>query len=76
MKKTDVVSVARTTSSYSGGKILSKGLEWESDLFRKYGMPSLSNRISEEYAKDRLPVTISAEKGDCMLFLPYNAVVS
>ena len=76
LKKTDVVSVARTTSCYSGGKIVSQGLEWESDLFRKDGMPSLSNRISEEYAKERLPVTITAEKGDCMLFLPYNAVVS
>ncbi|MBQ5999624.1 MAG: thiamine diphosphokinase [Treponema sp.] len=76
LKKDDVVSVSRTTAEYSGGKIFSEGLEWEADLFRMEGMPSLSNRISSEYAKNRMPVRISVQDGDFMLILPHNAVVT
>ncbi len=40
------ISVARVPSFYSGGSIETDGLEWESRVFRKEGMPSISNRIA------------------------------
>ncbi|MBQ1949034.1 MAG: thiamine diphosphokinase [Treponema sp.] len=76
LKKDDYVSVARLTSSYSGGWVVSSGLEWESMLFRSRGMPSISNRISSESAKSRLPVKIRAEETPFLLILPHNAVVN
>lgn len=71
----DYISVARTNGSRSGGKIISDGLEWESDLFRKEGMPSLSNRISEKAFAANKKVSIKVDEGDFILILPVTAKV-
>lgn len=76
LKAQDYVSVARLSKAYTGGKAVSSGLEWESTMFRKEGMPSISNRISSEYSKARLPVKIKAKEESLLLILPYNAVVT
>ena len=76
LKKTDVISIARTTRQYDKGQIRSEGLEWEGQLFRKSGIPSLSNRISEESAKNRLPVRLTAEGADFIVIAPHSAVVT
>lgn len=75
LKKEDYVSIARPTSSYDKGCCVTEGLEWGGELFRKKGMPSVSNRISKEFLKSRLPLKIKAENGDFLLILPLNAVV-
>ena len=71
----DMISVARTTQSRTGGSITSEGLEWEYGLFRKKGMPSLSNRISSEFFAARKSVRISVEEGCFILILPVTATV-
>lgn len=71
----DYISVARPSGSRAGGKIISDGLEWESEVFRKEGMPSLSNRISDKaFAADK-KVSIKVEEGDFILILPVTAKV-
>lgn len=71
----DYISVARPSGSRAGGKIISEGLEWESELFRKEGMPSLSNRISDKaFAADK-KVSIKVEEGNFILILPVTAKV-
>ncbi|WP_315330404.1 thiamine pyrophosphokinase [Treponema socranskii] len=74
LKRSDIVSVARTTSSRTGGKLVSHGLFWEN--FRREGMPSISNRISENYFTARKPVTFSACETDFLLILPLSARVT
>lgn len=76
LKKSDYVSVSRVTRNYGEGTVETRGLEWEGDLFRKSGMPSVSNRISGEYAKNRAAVTLRAVDADFLLFLPHTAVVT
>lgn len=76
LKKDDMISFARISSDYSRGKAFSTGLKWESNLFRKKGMPSLSNRISDDYAKSRLPVKIKALESPMLLILPYTALLT
>jgi thiamine pyrophosphokinase len=70
----DPVSVART-SSYTGGSIHSEGLVWESDLFRKKGMPSISNKISSSYLQDKKPVILSAEGNAVLVIIPFSSSV-
>ncbi len=60
--KNDVISILRTSKSRSGGKIESNGLFWESDKFRKEGIPSLSNR-----ALDENPIELFVFEGEFVL---------
>ena len=66
----DMISLARTTASRTGGKVHSEGLLWEYDTFRPEGMPSISNRISPEYFEGKKPVRISVGEGRFLLILP------
>ena len=75
LKAGDVISVARAFGKNHGGKIRSQGLEWESSLFRKKGMPSVSNTIKEEWAKKSLPVKIDFLRGSFVLIAPLFASV-
>lgn len=54
ISKKDNISISRLSSSRTKGKIISENLEWESNLFRKKGMPSLSNRIKENQKEIKL----------------------
>lgn len=76
LKAGDIISIARAFGKNSGGKIRSQGLEWESSLFRKNGMPSVSNTIKEEWAKKSLPVKIEFLRGSFVLIAPLGAAVS
>ncbi|MGP1458361.1 MAG: thiamine pyrophosphokinase [Treponema sp.] len=72
----DAVSVSRTSHSRKGGSLQSEGLEWESPLFRKNGMPSLSNRISKDFFAAGKPVTLRADGADFLVIAPYSALVT
>ena len=74
LKRNDIVSVARTAFSRTEGKLVSHGLFWEN--FRREGMPSISNRISENCFTTRKPVTLSACEADFLLILPLSASVT
>ncbi|MCR5763278.1 MAG: thiamine diphosphokinase [Treponema sp.] len=73
LKINDRISIARTTDSYESGSIKTEGLEWESPLFRRRGMPSISNRISNEYEKKGKPVRITVMDGKFLVIMPVNA---
>lgn len=70
------VSVARASKGFRGGKIMTRGLEWESRVFRKRGMPSISNTISLEYFKEKRPVEFCFKRGAFVLILPISAKIS
>lgn len=76
LKKDDCVSIARTTNARTGGKISSSGLMWESNVFRKEGMPSISNRISDSYLSENKAVEINVAEGDFVLIVPLSAKVT
>lgn len=71
----DVVSVARTTNSRTGGALCSHGLVWEYDCFRAAGMPSVSNRIAPSCYERQEDVHISVQEGEFVLILPLTARV-
>lgn len=71
----DVVSVARTTNSRTGGALCSHGLCWEYDCFRAAGMPSVSNRIAPSCYERQEDVRISVQEGEFVLILPLTARV-
>ncbi len=75
LKAGDVISVARAFGKNHGGKIRSQGLEWESFLFRKNGMPSVSNTIKEDFARQGKPVQIDFSRGSFVLIAPLFASV-
>lgn len=75
LKTGDVISVARAFGKNHGGKIRTQGLEWESSLFRKNGMPSVSNTIKEEWARQDKPVQIDFLRGSFVLIAPLFASV-
>lgn len=75
LKTGDAISVARAFGKNRGGKIRSQGLEWESSLFRKNGMPSVSNTIKEEWARLGKPVKIDFLRGNFVLIAPLFASV-
>ena len=75
LKAGDIISVARAFGKNHGGKIRSQGLEWESSLFRKKGMPSVSNTIKEEWARQNKPVQIDFLRGSFVLIAPLFASV-
>ncbi|MCQ2610124.1 MAG: hypothetical protein MJ169_00100 [Treponema sp.] len=69
-KETDPVSVIRPDRFNSKYKnrakfrdIKSTGLVWESDLFRKSGCISLSNRVKPEFIENRKGAEISVKNG-------------
>ncbi len=72
----DMISLARTTASRTGGNLYSEGLFWEYGGFRKEGMPSISNRISPAYFESGKPVKIEARAGNFVLILPTKASVT
>ncbi len=72
----DAISIARSNGSRSGGKIEDKGLEWGCKVFRKDGMPSISNRISKRYFEKHLPVQLTFYEGCFILMLPLTASVA
>lgn len=74
LKADDIISVSRTSKARSRGSLFSKGLRWEQ--FRAEGMPSISNRISENYFVDKKPVTIGARGADFLLIVPLSASVT
>ena len=69
----DPVSLFRLTSGRSYGKVKSKGLLWESDVFRREGYLSLSNRINPSYADKGFE--LECEGGDFLLVVPSYAIV-
>lgn len=75
LKAGDIISVARAFGKNHGGKIRSQGLEWESSLFRKKGMPSVSNTIKEEWARQGKAVQINFLRGSFVLIAPLFASV-
>ena len=75
LKAGDIISVARAFGKNHGGKIRSQGLEWESSLFRKKGMPSVSNTIKEEWARQGKAVQIDFLRGSFVLIAPLFASV-
>lgn len=68
----DVLSVLRTSASRTGGSVRSRGLVWESPLFRADGVPSLSNRVRA----DSEQAEISVVSGEFVLVHPSPADVS
>lgn len=72
----DEVSVSRTTLCRTGGTLQSTGLQWESDVFRKSGMPSLSNRIAGDFYAAKKPVILSAHGADFLVIAPHSARVT
>lgn len=75
LKTGDAISVARAFGKNRGRKIRSQGLEWESSLFRKNGMPSVSNTIKEEWARLGKPIKIDFLRGNFVLIAPLFASV-
>ena len=75
LKAGDIISVARAFGKNHGGKIRSQGLEWESSLFRKKGIPSVSNTIKEEWARQGMAVQIDFLRGSFVLIAPLFASV-
>ena len=69
----DTISLARTDDSRTQGSVVSSGLVWESNVFRKKGMPSLSNRIAPSYAQHRKPIEMNISEGNFLLILPITA---
>lgn len=46
LEKGEIVSVLRLMGDRKGGSFETKGLKWSADVFRKEGIPSLSNWVS------------------------------
>ena len=70
----DRISVSRISSEYENTYMRCEGLEW-SELFPK-GMASLSNRISRDYFEQEKNITLYAEKGSFLVYVPFSAEVS
>ena len=69
----DAISLARTDDSRTEGSVATSGLVWESNVFRKKGMPSLSNRIAPSYAQHSKPIEMNVSDGNFLLILPITA---
>ena len=70
------ISVMHTSASNSAGRIESKGLEWESELFRKTGFPSLSNVCSKKNFDSKIPVEITARDADFILACDFDCGIN
>ena len=78
------ISVARVPSFYTGGVIETEGLEWESRVFRKEGMPSISNRIAtahsshasaQQNASAQQKVTFTVREQAFLVIVPITAIL-
>lgn len=67
------VSVLRTTASNTKGRVISSGLEWESDVFRNCGLPSISNVICKKNFESKTPITLTARGGDFVVTCELSA---
>lgn len=70
--KSSPISVMRTTKSSTKGCIISKGLEWESDLFRKTCVASLSNVINQTSFENKIPIELRAKNADFIVSFDYD----
>lgn len=70
------ISVARASRQFRGGTVSTRGLEWESSVFRKRGMPSISNTISLAHFKEKRPVEFCFKRGSFVLILPMSSKIS
>lgn len=70
----DIVSIARLSTGSSCGMVRTTGLEWGDECMRKCGMPSISNKIKIKGTET--VVTVKAEGGTFLVFLPYTADVT
>lgn len=71
----DRISIARAPYFFTGGKLKSEGLAWESPGFRESGMPSISNRIAVDYYQEKRPVKLMAQEGRVLVFIPFHTHV-
>jgi len=69
----DMISISRVNGARHGGKIISNGFEWESDKFRRIGMPSISNRIATKNNGGK--ITLEIKHGNFIVILPLTAVI-
>ena len=69
ISESDYISVCRTSRDFSSGRVETRGLQWSGDVFRREGMPSLSNRISSESKTAEL----SAHGADFVVIVPREA---
>ena len=67
----DYISVCRTSRNFSSGYVETSGLKWEGSVFRKKGMPSLSNRIADD--NEEGIITMTARESDFVIILPIQA---
>ena len=58
-----------------GRKIFTKGLKWESQLFAKGFVPSISNRISEENFRNEEPVFVKPKASGFMAIIPLSSYI-
>lgn len=58
-----------------GNKVFTKGLKWESGLFSKGFVPSISNRISEENFQKKEPVFIKPKASGFAVIVPISSCV-
>lgn len=75
LNEKDNVSISRINGKRKGGSLKSNGLEWECKLFRKEGMPSISNRISYKCLSQKVPVELTVKCGIFMLIVPIASSV-
>ena len=75
-KNNSPVSILRTTSSNKSGTLESSGFEWESPLFRKTGVPSLSNVIKKDFFESRTPIRLKSSGADFVVCTDFNAKIS
>ena len=69
----DNVSVANVFGK--GNRIETKGFLWESNLFAKKNMPSISNRIAPEVLKKGEPVLLKPKAMGFLLIFPLHAIL-
>ena len=71
----DYISISRLNGNRSGGSIHTEGLEWEYPVFRKTGMPSISNRMKKSWYTSGRNAEISVTEGTFIVILPVTAAV-
>lgn len=75
MTERENLSFARLSFSRTEGVVKSSGLLWESDCFRKEGLPSISNRLKPDFIERRIPAELTVCSGRFLLLVPLHAKV-
>ncbi len=75
LSPSDKISFLRLSNNFSGGGLKTKGLAWNDTCFRKHGMPSISNQISDSYYSENKAVEIQIKKKNFIIALPPSALV-